>query len=180
MDTTPENSAAAEDSSAANWRSALENDEGSYDESELPWYGDGSPRYSEPSTPAQIEAARRFVSHWLEGDNHGFIIPGNEWGRSLKHWLHMLVATPAPGGEDLPSSDRPKSSELWPPRDRPLIDQIRERTTAPSHWINLLQHDHAWVQPPLEADEIAEALAEAKRMKAEDEAETMKMLGRRI
>lgn len=172
--------AAAGDSSAANWRSALENDEGYYDESELPWYGDGSPSYRSNPTPAQIEAARRFVSHWLEGDNHGFIIPGSEWGRSLKHWLHMLVATPAPGGDDLPYSDRPKSSGLWPPRDRPIIDQIRERTVGPNHWINFLQYDHAWVEPPLEPYEIAEGLAEAWRIKAEDENETRKMLGKGI
>ena len=173
--------AAAEIDSAANWRSALEDNEGHFDESELPWYGDGSPRYRGHPTPAQIEAARRFVSHWLESDSHGFVIPGSEWGRSLKHWLTMLVATPAPGGQDLPSTDRPESpGSNFPDRSRPLIEQVRDRIMGPIQWISFLQYDHSWLQPPLDPDEITEALAEAKRMRAADEAETAKMLGRQI
>lgn len=102
MDTTPATPEAAEDSSASNWRSALEAEDGSFDESELGWYGQDSPIYSGEPTPAQTEAARRFVSHWLEADGHGFIIPGTEWGQSLKHWLNILVSRPAPGGDELP------------------------------------------------------------------------------
>ena len=86
--------------SADNWPSALENEEGYFDESELFWYAATSPRYVlDELTPAQIEAARRFVSHWLESNSQGFLIPDSEWGRSLKHWLHVLVARPAPQGE---------------------------------------------------------------------------------
>lgn len=173
--------AAAEDNSAANWKSALENDAGYYDEGELPWYGDGSPSYGSNPTPAQIEAARRFVSHWLEGDSHGFIVPGSEWGHSLKHWLHVLVATPAPGGEDLPSTDRPDRVGLWfPERDRTLIEQVRERSIGMNSWISFLQYDYSWVEPPLDEADRLDALAEAKRIRADDENETRKMLGRGI
>lgn len=100
--TTP----AVEDNSAANWQSALENNQGVFDESELVWYEAKSPEYGpgEP-TPAQIEAARRFVSQWLNVDNHGFIIPGNEWGKSLLHWLNILAARPAPGANAESKSD---------------------------------------------------------------------------
>lgn len=87
--------APAEDVSAANWKSALENPAGQIDESELIWYEEESPNYSQP-TPAQTEAARRFVSQWLEKDNHGFQIPGDEWGKSLLHWLRVLTARDAP------------------------------------------------------------------------------------
>lgn len=100
-------SESAEDNSAANWKSALENNEGHFDESELVWYEEKSPKYGpgEP-TPAQIEAARRFVSQWLHVDNHGFIIPNSEWGKSLLHWLNILAARPAPGeDEDLKNSE---------------------------------------------------------------------------
>lgn len=96
---TPTNaSESVEDNSAANWKSALENNEGHFDESELVWYEEKSPEYGpgEP-TPAQIEAARRFVSQWLNVDNHGLVIPGSEWGKSLLHWLNILAARPAPG-----------------------------------------------------------------------------------
>lgn len=85
-----------EDNSANNWVSALENNEGHIDESELVWYDSETPVYHGNPTPAQVEAARRFVSQWLNTDAKGFVIPGSEWGRSLKHWLHILVAQPAP------------------------------------------------------------------------------------
>lgn len=84
-----------EDVSAANWKSALESPTGQIDESELIWYEEESPTYSQP-TPAQTEAARRFVTQWLEKDNHDFQIPGNEWGKSLLHWLRVLTARDAP------------------------------------------------------------------------------------
>jgi hypothetical protein len=101
--TTPEPTPESEDNSAANWQSALENHEGFFDQSELIWYEAKSPEYGpgEP-TPAQTEAARRFVSQWLNVDNHGFIIPGNEWGKSLLHWLNILTARPAPGEDAEP------------------------------------------------------------------------------
>jgi len=89
---------APEDHDPANWKSWLEDDNGNLNEDELPWYGrrDESPNYGPDAPPAaQVEAARRFVSHWLNEDGHGFVIPGGEWGVSLKHWLHILVARPA-------------------------------------------------------------------------------------
>lgn len=105
--TTQTSESTTEDVSAANWKSALENHQGFIDESELVWYDEKSPQYGpgEP-TPAQIEAARRFVSQWLNVDNHGFAIPGTEWGRSLWHWLNILTARPAPGVDE--SSDNEK------------------------------------------------------------------------
>lgn len=97
---------AGEEDSAANWQSALEDNAGNFDQSELPWYGDGqSPSYSREPTPAQTEAARRFVSNWLEHDNQGFAIPGSEWGRSLKHWLSVLVARTAEDVETIEIAD---------------------------------------------------------------------------
>lgn len=98
--TTQEPGSTIEDDSADNWQSALENAQGVFDESELVWYEEKSPKYGpgEP-TPAQIEAARRFVSQWLNVDSHGFVIPGNEWGKSLLHWLNILVAREAPREE---------------------------------------------------------------------------------
>jgi hypothetical protein len=88
--------AIAEDS-AKNWKSALENNQGDFDETELLWYSEESPQYGpDEPTPAQIEAGRRFVSEWLNVDSQGFVIPGTEWGRSLLHWLNILVARPAP------------------------------------------------------------------------------------
>lgn len=44
----------------------------------------------------ELEAARRFVSRWLLEDAHGFVIPGSEWGRTLKHWLGVMLAHTGP------------------------------------------------------------------------------------
>lgn len=85
---------------AANWKSALADNSGSFDGEELVWYDAESPSYSGNPTPAQTEAARRFVSNWLNSDAHGFVIPGDEWGKSLYHWLNILVAREAPGSEE--------------------------------------------------------------------------------
>lgn len=81
--------------SAGQWREALESNDGSFDEKEIIWYDVTSPTYSQP-TPAQTEAARRFVSHWLNSDDQDFVIPSNEWGKSLYHWINVLVAREAP------------------------------------------------------------------------------------
>ena len=168
--------APAGDDSAKNWLSALEAEDGTMPAaSELVWYGDHSPNYGEGPTPAQIEAARRFVSHWLEGDNHGFIIPGSEWGQSLKHWLHMLVGHPAPGAELI--VDPPRSYISIEDDERTLLEQVRERRFGPNSWVNILVYDRTMVGDRSE-EEIAEALAEARRMRREDEDETRSMLGR--
>lgn len=82
--------------SASNWESALVNNSGEFNQDEIVWYDKKSPKYSGEPTPAQIEAARRFVSRWLNTENQGFIIPSSEWGRSLYHWLNILVASEAP------------------------------------------------------------------------------------
>jgi len=105
---------APEDHHASNWKSWLEDKDGNFDEEELPWYGHGedSPQYG-PGVPpaAQTEAARRFVSSWLNEDGHGFVIPGSEWGLSLKHWLHILVARPAEDGRAPDPTTAPVSQE---------------------------------------------------------------------
>lgn len=87
--------------SATNWESALPNNAGLFIKEELVWYDAESPKYSGEPTPAQIEAARRFVSNWLNHENHGFIIPASEWGKSLYHWLNILVAREAPEDESV-------------------------------------------------------------------------------
>lgn len=168
--------APAGDDSAKNWLSALEAPDGTMPEAlELFWYSETSPNYGRGPTPAQIEAARRFVSHWLEGDNHGFIIPGSEWGLSLKHWLHILVARNAPDAETIvdPEPDNSSISE----DSRTLIEQVKERRVGPSHWVNILTFD-SYSLGDRSPGEIAEALSEARRMKRADEAETLRMLGR--
>lgn len=164
------------DDSANNWLSALESPGGVMPEaSELFWYGDHSPNYGDEPTPAQTEAARRFVNHWLERDGHGFIIPGSEWGLSLKHWLHILVARPAPGAESIvdPELDYSSIEE----DERPLLEQVKERRFGPNHWVNMLVYDRFLVGDRSE-EEIAEALAEARWMRQKDEDETRGMLGR--
>lgn len=62
------------------------------------WYSETNPEYGGklPIAQEQTEAARRFVSQWLESDAHGFVIPGDEWGLSLKHWINHLVAATGP------------------------------------------------------------------------------------
>ncbi len=159
-----------EDGSAANWKAAIASPaDDLVDESELAWYDETSPRSGGAPEPASIEAARRFVSHWLEGDNHEFIIPGTEWGRSLKHWLHILVASPAPGGENLAEEEEVEATP-FPNPSKTLLEQVRERRTGMNHWIDLLKYDHSWVEHELDPEDIEAALAEAYRIKAEDKA----------
>jgi hypothetical protein len=112
---------------------------------------------------------------WLEGDSHGFIIPGSEWGQSLKHWIHMLVGRPAPGAELI--VDPPRSHTPIEEDERTLLEQVRERRFGPNSWVNILVYDRTMVGDRSE-EEIAEALAEARRMRREDEDETRSMLGR--
>lgn len=159
------------ENSAADWQSAIKDGFGSIPKGELAWYGGGSPRYAKVPEPAQIEAARRFLSHWLESDNHGFIIPDSEWGKSLKHWLHILVATPAPGGEGLPHDYK-----IFPDT-RDLLAQVRSRGISPTQWIYMLTENPKDFYNFTQGDFVA-ALREAKRMKAEDEAATRRMLDR--
>lgn len=87
--------------SAINWESALVNNAGFFIKEELVWYDAESPKYSGDPTPAQTEAARRFVSNWLNHENQGFIIPDSEWGKSLYHWLNVLVAREAADDESI-------------------------------------------------------------------------------
>jgi hypothetical protein len=169
-----DHSAAAEDDSANNWKSALESEAGDYDETELVWYSSQTPEYPSEPTPAQTEAARRFVSHWLEGDNHGFIIPGSEWGRSMKHWMHILVRRSAPGAEAIVDPE-----VTWTPIaeiELPLVEQVRNREIGPNQWIQLLVYEKYSLGERSD-EEIEEALAEARRMRQEDEDETRKTLG---
>lgn len=86
--------------SVTNWKSALADNSGSFNGEELVWYDAESPRYSGDPTPEQTEAARRFVSNWLNTDAYGFVIPGDEWGKSLYHWLNILVAREAEGSQE--------------------------------------------------------------------------------
>lgn len=84
-----------EQATADQWEQSLVNNDGFFNPDELVWYDEESPIYP-VATAAQTEAARRFVSHWLNHENQGFIIPNSEWGLSLKHWLHILVAQNSP------------------------------------------------------------------------------------
>lgn len=66
---------------------------------EIEWYPDLTvisvkrPAVTEDGLAAdELEAARRFVQHWLWNDSHGFVIPGDEWGKSLLNWLRVLMS----------------------------------------------------------------------------------------
>lgn len=171
--------AAAEDSSAANWRQAMEEFESQGDAGEAAafWYSPDSPQYADESTPAELEAARRFIAKWLRGDNHGFIIPGTEWGKSLKGWLNVLIANPLPGAEEMVDEPSPTISEKYA-QGISLLEQVRQRAIGPNHWLHILQWDRHILEFEPDPDDLAAALAEAKRMKREDEDATRSMLGR--
>lgn len=166
-------------STAANWRAAMEEFEGNGDAGNEAafWYSPDSPIYSEEPTPAELEAARRFIAKWLQGDNHGFIIPGTEWGLSLKGWLNVLIANPLPGAEEMVDEQPPTIAEDYA-RGISLLEQVKQRRLGPNHWIHTLQWDRHVLDFEPDPDDLADALAEAKRMKAEDEAATRSMLGR--
>jgi len=68
------------------------------EEDDKEWYSSHNPSYSGEQSieDTKTEAARRFVSHWLSEDSHGFRIPGDEWGQSLLHWINHLVAATGP------------------------------------------------------------------------------------
>lgn len=180
---------APEDHHASNWKTWLEDGEGNFNEEELPWYGttDESPSYGRniPSA-AQTEAARRFVSHWLNEDNHGFIIPGNEWGVSLKHWLNVLVARPAEDGRvpdpstaptlgqpELPQPE-PEATEPAEPEDAPkfitLVEQVSSREMKPWRWVDLLAWEYDdFLEWGYDRNDIDEALELARKLSAEDD-----------
>jgi len=63
------------------------------------WYDDRGVRFTGNPTPAQVEAARRFVTRWLHYNEPRFTIPGTEWGQSLLHWIQTLTAAAEPKEE---------------------------------------------------------------------------------
>lgn len=83
---------------------ALEENPEWYGEDENPVYRTSLSRADELSSSEdtdQLVLARRFISHWLENDNHGFVIPGTEWGKELLWAIKKLLgATNPPETED--------------------------------------------------------------------------------
>lgn len=76
------------------------------EDSQPEWYGSKEqPLYSPGLTDEPLSSeenvtldrlARRFVSNWLEVDNHGFQIPGGPWGQDLLWSLRRLLAATNP------------------------------------------------------------------------------------
>lgn len=71
------------------------------EDSKREWYYDHDPGYrsrwgATPLTLSEQEVldrqARRFISHWLEVDNHDFPIPGNAWGADLLWALRRTMS----------------------------------------------------------------------------------------
>lgn len=179
---------APEDHDPANWKSWLEDGDGKLNEEELPWYGisDDSPSYGPDAPPAaQIEAARRFVSHWLNEDAHEFVIPGGEWGRSLMHWLHILVARPAEDGRNPEPASAPDSGRAEPHQPEvetaeaeateeapklTLVEQVRSRDMKAWRWVDALSWEYEkFLEWGYIRNDIDEALKLALKLSAEDD-----------
>lgn len=112
------------------------------------WFATDTPQYDGERDKAQLEAARRFVAHWLEEDANGFVIPGGDWGRSLMHWLRvMLAATQAEEKSPKPVTavDERFSETAWRidfTLDSAFWTEGFERAVEP--WLSLYTQNTSW------------------------------------
>jgi len=101
---------------------------------DLEWYADTPAVYAGPEAASgtdrpedQLEAARRFIKGWLNGNAHGFVIPGGEWGRSLKHWLETLLSHTSPLSERIAAGGDSivRYAEMTPEQRSAYADKMR-------------------------------------------------------
>lgn len=61
---------------------------------------------------AAVAAAHEVLENWLEENNHGLRIPGNEWGLELKNALHTVLAFTNTGPTGIPTQVRTETMRL--------------------------------------------------------------------